>query len=140
MSLTLRSMSVIALMLAISPASVSAQQLVQPESIEPWTPPRVWKTPAVSTANRTIAPPQLVFDSITQAPGEVVCKAPLRSLPMVETESFALLGQISAEKFPRGGVGSTAETIEIAPSEGITESFPHLGFLRAYRHRTAVQR
>ncbi len=141
MSFTLRSLFVFSLAILLFPMSASAQQLLQPESIAPWASPRAWKTPTVGSAtNNNVAPPRLVFDSIPQDPREVAHKTTFQSLLMVETECYALLGQIRADKFSRGEVGSTVEAISIAPSTGILDSFPPLGFLRASRHQTNIQR
>jgi len=136
MSIAQRSVFALTLICFLSPTEAGAQQLYQPSSVSPWVPPRAWKNHEANPTESVFDFPQLLLDSTDSRAQVVTRKRIVQPLPMVETECFALLGQIRADKTRREEMRPISRPIAIAPPTGETDSFPSLGFLRASRTQT----
>ena len=145
MSIALRSTIAIALTCIVNSANVSAQQLRQPASVLPWVPPTVsekqFSAPQANPVGQNIG--HLLGESTFAKSQTVASKqaAPTatwvaKPLPMVEMESFALLGPIRFSDIRRDNIGPTTGPATIDPSTGVTDSIPSARFFRASRDLT----
>ncbi len=126
MRLTLRSTIGLALACIFYSPKAGAQQLHQPTSVLPWVSFAAQVAP--SGTQGTVPTPQL--HTVSQ-------KAPSKQqLPMVEMESFALLGQIGADNINRSRAKLSPKATAIDTPSSLP---PLLRLFRANRNQTASQ-